>query len=69
MQERPAFRRVIYLSILNSRTSGVRCTKASLDPTDREDANKFEDVRDFINKPLGIEDVEHAAKLLEDARG
>ncbi len=40
----------------------------SLDPKDRERASKFDVVRDFINKPLEIAHVEHAAKLLEDIR-
>ncbi len=41
----------------------------SLDPKDRERASKYDVVRDFINKPLEIEHVEHAALLLSDVRG
>ena len=40
----------------------------SLDPKDRERASKFDLVRDFINKPLEISHVEHAAQLLVEAR-
>ena len=40
----------------------------SLDPQDRERAAKFDIVRDFINKPLDVEHVRHAAQLLEEAR-
>ncbi len=41
----------------------------SLDPMDRDRAKKFDVVRDFINKPLEISHVEHAAKLLAQVRG
>ena len=40
----------------------------SLDPKDRERASKFDLVRDFINKPLAMEDVEQAAKYLAELR-
>lgn len=41
----------------------------SLAPEDRERAAEFEIVRDFINKPLTIEHVRHAAELVKQARG
>ena len=40
----------------------------SLDPKDRERANSYSVVRDFVNKPLDIEHVEHAAQLLAEVR-
>lgn len=41
----------------------------SLDPKDRDRASRFDLVRDFINKPLEVEHVEHAARMLETVRG
>ncbi|MEL6478783.1 MAG: response regulator [Pseudomonadota bacterium] len=38
----------------------------SLDPKDRARAAEFEVVRDFINKPLTIDHVRHAAMLLRE---
>lgn len=40
----------------------------SLDPSDRERAENFDVVRDFVNKPLEIEHVRRAAEILEEIR-
>ena len=40
----------------------------SLNPADRERAESFSIVRDFINKPLTIDHVHHAASLVRAAR-
>ena len=40
----------------------------SLNPLDRERAEEFSVVRDFVNKPLTIEMVKHAAELLRKTR-
>ena len=41
----------------------------SLDPADRERAESFSVVRDFINKPLTVDHVKRAAGLLRKVRG
>lgn len=41
----------------------------SLNPTDRARATRFEIVRDFINKPLTVDQVRHASELVNQARG
>lgn len=40
----------------------------SLDPRDRERAEKYDVVRDFIIKPLEVAHVQHAAELLGEIR-
>ena len=40
----------------------------SLDPADRARAEQFSVVRDFINKPLTVDDVKRAAQLLKEVR-
>ena len=40
----------------------------SIDPVDRAGAAEIEAVRDFLNKPLTLENVKHAAKLLREHR-
>lgn len=39
----------------------------SLDPIDRERASKYEVVRDFLNKPLTLEDLKRLAQLISEA--
>ena len=41
----------------------------SLDPTDRERANSFDVVKDFLNKPLTVDDVRKAATLIAESKG
>ncbi|MEM7211625.1 MAG: response regulator [Pseudomonadota bacterium] len=41
----------------------------SLDPKDRERAERFDLVREFINKPLVVAHVLRAVELLEEVRG
>ena len=41
----------------------------SIDPNDRDRAQTYDVVREFLNKPLTIEHVKHVAQLLKEARG
>lgn len=40
----------------------------SLDPTDHARAQQFELVKDFLNKPLTLDDVKHVADLVTQSR-
>ena len=41
----------------------------SLNPADRDRAESFEVVRDFVNKPLTIDHLRHSAELVREVRG
>lgn len=41
----------------------------SLDPLDREKAAQFAVVRDFLNKPLTVDDIKRLARLISETGG